>query len=177
MHTARCRWATTAFDIKRPAVVLPGAASAFINHQPLSALPPITLAVSLRNENIASELNATHCVTTDKVFRAITANISRTVCAKRRKRCVLLCDAAPLRRFVHRRARSEDGVCIGNLFASVQMKRLLQLLQQRWLLRSLVQELRTVPTSFAARPCFPREPLLPLPPPLPAPARAPWRLD
>lgn len=57
------------------------------------------------------------------------------------------------------------------------MRRLLQQLQQRWLLRSPAQELRTVPTSFGARPCFLREPLLPLPPPLPAPARAQWRLD
>lgn len=60
---------------------------------------------------------------------------------------------------------------------SVQMRRLLQQLQQRWLLKSPDQELRTVPTSFDARPCFPREPLLPLPPPLPAPARAQWRWD
>lgn len=57
------------------------------------------------------------------------------------------------------------------------MRRLLQPLQQKWLLRSPVQVLRTVPTSFDARPCFPREPLLPLPPPLPAPARAQWRLE
>lgn len=60
---------------------------------------------------------------------------------------------------------------------SIQMRRLLQQLQQRWLLRSLVQELKTVHTNFDVRPCFPREPLLPLPPPLPAPARAQWRLD
>lgn len=64
-----------------------------------------------------------------------------------------------------------------SVFLFVQMRRLLQQLQQRWLLRSPAQERRTVPTSFDARPCFPREPLLPLPPPLPAPARAQWRLD
>lgn len=70
-------------------------------------------------------------------------------------------------------------VCIYRIYVcrSVQMRRLLQQLQQRWLLRSLVQELRTVPISYDARPCFPREPLLPLPPPLPALARAQWRFD
>jgi len=64
-----------------------------------------------------------------------------------------------------------------SVFLFVQMRRLLQQLQQKWLLRSPAQELRTVPTSFDAKPCFPREPLLPLPPPLPARARAQWRLD
>lgn len=68
---------------------------------------------------------------------------------------------------------AQDNPCV---FAA-QMKRLLQQLQQRWLLKSPVQVLRTVPTSFDARPCYPREPQLPLPPPLPVPARALWRLD
>lgn len=71
---------------------------------------------------------------------------------------------------------TKQGTQCKCIFSYVQMRRLLQL-QQRWLLRSPVQELRTVPTSLDVRPCFPREPLLPLPPPLPVPARAQWRLD
>lgn len=46
--------------------VAAGGASAFINHQPLSALPTITLTVSLRSENIACELNVHHCVINGK---------------------------------------------------------------------------------------------------------------
>lgn len=123
--------------------------------------------------------NLSQYVTTRRVApcnsatRALSAQPFRR--RKGRFRCVAL--PPPFKCIVRWRACSQDdvmhrkSVCL----LCVQMKRLLQLLQQRWLSRSPALELRTVPTSFAARPCFPREPPLPPPPPLPAPARAPWR--
>lgn len=139
----------------------------------------LTQSVSLRNDNFL-QVSRMHLTVSRhaKLFLAIRADTDRTVCLfRRRKGRFVVRRCPPFRCIVRWRARSQDDVMHRKsvcLFC-VQMKRLLQLLQQRWLLRSLVPALRTVPTSSAARPCFPREPPLPPPPPLPAPARAPWR--
>lgn len=170
----------------RPPEVLPGL------HQPSGitnlCLPcqHINQSVSLRNDIIyliylffACMPNTPRCVTTGLVASCNSGAHGPQFAFWKEKgplRCVPL---PPFRCIVRWRACSQDdvmhrkSVCL----SCVQMKRLLQLLQQRWLLRSLVLELRTAPTSFAARPCFPREQPLPPLPPLHAPARAPWRWD